>query len=171
MQNKLFKKSSMERLSSPEKLNDYIQVSGIGSWMIVSAALVLVVGLLIWGFCGELTQSEAFIGVARSGKVMCYVSEGIGRQMEIGMEIDVVPLSGAEDEEEMSGKVVAVADYPLSYEEVNEAIESDFLMATMGVSAWNIAVEIEVNEPLKEGMVYTMSWVTDTMRPIELMFR
>ena len=31
MQNKLFKKSSVERFSSPEKLNDYIQVSNPSS--------------------------------------------------------------------------------------------------------------------------------------------
>ena len=36
---------------------------------------------------------------------------------------------------------------------------------------WNIIVTIETDAPLYEGVVYTASVVTDTYRPIEMVFR
>ena len=66
MQSKLFNKSSMERISSPEKLNDYIQVANPSIWLILGAAIVLLVLLsLILNFPSPkplaMPQAAAFV--------------------------------------------------------------------------------------------------------------
>jgi len=170
MQNKLFKKSSVERFSSPEKLNDYIQVANPSSWMVLGGALALLLGVLVWGFFGMLTEEASFPGVAQEGGLKCYVSNGVAAELEADMEVTILPMSDAAIGA-VKGRVVSVAEHPLSYEEAAMEVASDYLLASLGISSWNIAVEIAAEEELYEGMVYSVSVVTDTQRPIELVFQ
>ncbi|MBR6571732.1 MAG: hypothetical protein IKK75_14885 [Clostridia bacterium] len=171
MQNKLFKKSSVERFSSPEKLNDYIQVSNPSSWMVLAAALALLVGVLAWGFFGKLTESVSFNGVARQNALRCYVTSEVSHQLEKEMEVVITPFTGEENPESITGKVVAIADYPLSYAEASADIETDYLLAALGIGPWNVVVEVASDAELIDGMVYSISAVTDTQRPIDLVFQ
>ncbi|WP_026492478.1 hypothetical protein [Butyrivibrio sp. XPD2002] len=52
--NKIFREKSIERVSSPEQLNDYIQVTTPSIWIILLAVIVLLTGTLIWGIFGEI---------------------------------------------------------------------------------------------------------------------
>ena len=171
MQNKLFKKSSVERFSSPEKLNDYIQVSNPSSWMVLGAALALLAGVLIWGFFGELTQSVSFSGFVQEGILRCYVDSSTSAALEEGMEVVITPFMGAQEQETITGRVVSIADYPLSYEEASKHLEQEYLLAVLQISTWNIAVEIKPDETLYEEMIYTLSAVTNKQRPIDLVFQ
>ena len=51
----LFRKKSIDKVSSPEKLDDYIRVTTPSVWITLAAILVLLVGAIIWGIFGELT--------------------------------------------------------------------------------------------------------------------
>ena len=171
MQNKLFKKSSVERFSSPEKLNDYIQVSNPSSWMVLGAALALLMGVLVWGFLGELTESVSFTGVVKEGGILCYVDNATAAALEEGMEVSIVPVNDTEAENSVAGRVASVAVHPLSYAEATEGLDQDYLPAVLGISTWNILVEVTPEEALYEGMVYSLSAVTETRRPIDLVFQ
>ena len=48
MDNNLFREKSIERVSSPEKLDDYIKVVSPGVWIVLSAIIVLLLGILAW---------------------------------------------------------------------------------------------------------------------------
>lgn len=50
----IFRKKSLERVTSPEQLNDYIKVATPSVWMILFATLVLVVGTLFWAVFGKI---------------------------------------------------------------------------------------------------------------------
>ncbi len=171
MQNKLFRKSSVERFSSPEKLNDYIQVSNPGSWMVLAAALALLLGVLAWGFFGEMTQDVSFTGVAGDNALRCYVSNPVSSQLTEGMEVTIAPMSDLEAGTLLTGRIASIADRPLSYAEADAEIEGDYLLAALGVSNWNVIVSITCDEPLYDGVVYTVVAVTDTQRPIDLIFQ
>ena len=171
MQNKLFKKSSVERFSSPEKLNDYIQVSNPSSWMVLGAALALLIGLLVWGFFGEITNNTSFTGVVRDGKLQCYVGSAVSASLAKDLEVTVSPMSDATAAQSTKARVISIADRPLSYAEASALVDGDYLLAVLGVSNWNIAVEISPDEPLYEDMVYTIVAVTDVQRPIDLVFQ
>lgn len=54
MNQQLFRKSSMDRLSSPEQLNDYIRVTNPGVWLVLAAVIVLLMGACVWGIFGRL---------------------------------------------------------------------------------------------------------------------
>lgn len=171
MQSKLFRKSSVERFSSPEKLNDYIQVSNPAGWMVLVAALALLLGVLAWGFFGEMTQDVSFTGLAEGSALRCYVSNPVSSQLTEGMEVTIAPMSDLEAETLIPGRIVAIADQPLSYAEADAELEGDYLLAALGISNWNIIIEVTCDEPLYDGMVYTVVAITDTQRPIDLIFQ
>ena len=45
MNEQLFRKKSVERVSSPEQLNDYIRVANPSLWLVLGAVIVLLVWL------------------------------------------------------------------------------------------------------------------------------
>lgn len=51
----IFRKTSIDRISSPERLNDYIKVSNPGVWIVLAAVAVLLAAALIWGCTAEIT--------------------------------------------------------------------------------------------------------------------
>ena len=56
MEKDIFRKNSLERLSSPEKLNEYIRVSRPSVWIILSAIIILTAALAFWACNSVITQ-------------------------------------------------------------------------------------------------------------------
>ena len=52
----IFRKANLERMSSPEKLNDYIKVSNPSVWIILGAIVVMLIAALVWGIVYELPE-------------------------------------------------------------------------------------------------------------------
>lgn len=55
MSNNLFRKKSLEQVSSPEQLNDYIRVTTPSVWIVIAALIILLAGFLTWGVIGKVT--------------------------------------------------------------------------------------------------------------------
>ena len=58
MDSTIFRQKSIDKVSSPEKLDDYIKVTTPSVWITLAAVILLIVGALIWGIFGELTVHE-----------------------------------------------------------------------------------------------------------------
>ncbi len=50
----IFRQKSIQRVSSPEELNDYIRVTTPSVWVVLAALVVLLVGMLTWSIFGTL---------------------------------------------------------------------------------------------------------------------
>ena len=50
----IFRKKSLERVTSPEQLNDYIKVTTPSVWIILAATLILIIGVLVWAVFGKI---------------------------------------------------------------------------------------------------------------------
>ena len=59
MKNSIFRKKCMDRVSSPEQLNDYIHVSSPGVWLLLAAILLLLAGFIVWSVFGRLDVTAA----------------------------------------------------------------------------------------------------------------
>ncbi len=55
----IFREKSMERVSSPEELNDYIRVTTPSVWIVLIALAVLLVGMLGWSIFGTVERHTA----------------------------------------------------------------------------------------------------------------
>ncbi|MBQ9519510.1 MAG: hypothetical protein IJR59_06425, partial [Firmicutes bacterium] len=52
MDNELFRKKSIDRISSPEQLNDFIEVARPSMWLAISAIVLLIIGMAVWACFG-----------------------------------------------------------------------------------------------------------------------
>ncbi len=55
----IFREKSLERVSSPEELNDYIRVTTPSVWIVLAATVVLLVGMLAWSIFGRVEVHNA----------------------------------------------------------------------------------------------------------------
>ena len=56
--NTLFREKSLEKVSSPEALNDYIRVTTPSVWIVLIALVLLLVGMLVWSIFGKVTVRD-----------------------------------------------------------------------------------------------------------------
>ena len=87
MQSQLFRKKTVERISSPEQLQDYMRVTNPGIWMVLGAVIVLLAGLLVASALvkvetkvfarGEVAAADAGIVMAMSAQDGAAVREGM----------------------------------------------------------------------------------------------
>ena len=57
--NGVFREKSMERVSSPEELNDYIRVTTPSVWLVLAALILLLSGMLAWSVLGTVEAHAA----------------------------------------------------------------------------------------------------------------
>ena len=74
MDNQLFRKQSMDRISSPEQLQDYMRVTSPGIWMVLSAVIVLLAGLIICSMVGKIETTYEVNAEVQDGKVSVILS-------------------------------------------------------------------------------------------------
>ena len=66
-QNTVFRKKTLERISSPEQLTDYLRVTDPGIWSVLAAVILLLIGLFAWSLMGTLeTTADATVVVIDS---------------------------------------------------------------------------------------------------------
>lgn len=75
MEKNLFRQKSIEQVSSPEQLNDYIRVSNPGVWMILTAVIVLLTGVCIWGVFGHLDTTVGCVCISDGSRNVVYIKE------------------------------------------------------------------------------------------------
>ena len=76
MNHSVFRQKSMEKITSPEQMNDYIRVSNPSVWMILAAVIVLLIGVCVWGAFGHLDTVVQTGGICEDGRLTVYLSEG-----------------------------------------------------------------------------------------------
>ena len=87
IQNRLFREKSLERISSPEDLNDYVRVANPGIWMLLIAIVILLLGFLAWAVFADLNTTVDALVVAENGHADCWVSEEEIAKVSKGMEV------------------------------------------------------------------------------------
>jgi hypothetical protein len=158
MKKPLFRQKSMERISTPEQLTDYIRVTRPGVWIVLAAAVLLLVSLLVWGVYGALPDAVAVNGVSSGGVVTCYIENPSNISSGMKAEVDGI-----------AGKVTSVGDIPLSGSEVSDIYHEDYTLKMLNIGDWNYAVTISapgapdglVKVVIEGEAVHPISFLTD----------
>ena len=152
MSNTIFRQKSLDRISSPEQLNEYIRVSTPSVWMVLIAIMVLLAGVCVWGVFGHMDTTLPVAAVAQEGTVTAYVRETdiakVKAEAVVTVDGDIV-------------KIQAIADQPV---QVNESF-SEYACHVGGLrlGAWVYAVKLDANYP--DG-VYPAQIVIDSVSPM-----
>ena len=60
----LYRDKSIERISSPDQLNDYLKVTKPGVWLVLTAVVVLLAGMIFWAafaYIGSFAKGTAVV--------------------------------------------------------------------------------------------------------------
>ena len=83
----IFRKSSLERIASPEQLTEYLHVNNPSAWLILGAVIIVLIGFLVWASLGSLeTTVPATISVT-NGEALAIVPGDSARKVQNGMII------------------------------------------------------------------------------------
>lgn len=153
MERKLFREKSIDRISSPEELNDYVRVSNPGIWISLAAIIVLLIGVCVWGFFGRMDTAITISVVVKDGNAVCYVRDSDITDVKIGQTVRT-------DNGEYV--ITSISDAPVAVSDNIDAYARHIGSLTEG--EWVYKAEFTSRE-LKDG-IYLGKIVTESVRPI-----
>jgi HlyD family secretion protein len=87
LKDQLFRKVSLERLSSPEQLDTLMNVTSARAWIALTALSGIVAATVLWGIFGSVpTKVSGACILIRPGGALDVVSPGTGRVVDISIE-------------------------------------------------------------------------------------
>jgi len=89
MDDSIFRKKSLERVSSPDSLNHTIRVTQPAVWLLLVALILVLVGFFVWSIFGTLNSTVDAVIVSKDGNIGCYVSEQDASEVATGMDVVV----------------------------------------------------------------------------------
>jgi hypothetical protein len=63
MNSNVFRKVSLERMSSPEQLDQMMQVTTPRGWVVLAALIVLIIFAVFWGIFGSISTKVTGMGI------------------------------------------------------------------------------------------------------------
>ncbi len=156
MDNGLFRQKSLDKVSSPEQMNDYIRVTSPGVWLILAAVIAILAGLLIWSVLGRLETTVPAAAVAGpDGAAVCYIDEGDLSSVHAGQTVHIAGIDYALSE---------VAAKPVVVDESFDA----YALHVGGLEAGQWVYPAELDGTLDEG-IYEAKVVVDSVSPISFL--
>ncbi len=177
----LFRKESIDRMQSPEKIDEYIRVSTPRVWILAAALSLIVAGVLIWGFVGSIPKTVSASGVIYNETVenfvfdnqaVCLLPVGTAGQYLRGHEAKIMTADGRS----FPGRVSAVREDPYSYEEIQAMARSDWRMQVLWGDTQDLykyAVVVDFDPDVRNRMnvndreLVTVTIVLSDVRPIQ----
>lgn len=147
MSSDLFRKKSIERVSSPEQLNDYVRVSSPGVWAVLAAVLILLAGAFVWGILGRLEATVPAVVISRDGAAVCCYGTAYGAEVGAGMPVRV----GGEELSLVSVSSEAVqlgADAPEAGFDAGQYVYVSELSGSVGDGVYEAEIVVDSIAPL-----------------------
>ena len=90
MEQPLFRKESVERVSSPEQLSDYLHVTSPAIWIVLAAVILLLASLFVWSGVTAVESYATGRAEVRGG-VLTLTFDDAERagNVEVGMNVKV----------------------------------------------------------------------------------
>ena len=155
---KLFREKSMEAIESPESMNDYLQVTSPGVWIVLAAIIAILIGAILWSIFGRINTSVNVAVVSSSEGQACYVPYD---DLEGVMSAGIVTV----DENDYALQMDADTETVIISQETNP-----YIRVAGGLHIGDVAVLIPVEDGLPQG-IYTGSVTTESLQPITLLIQ
>ncbi|MBO6141270.1 MAG: hypothetical protein J6O40_05685 [Ruminococcus sp.] len=107
----IFRQKSIDRITSPEQLTDYLRVTNPGIWILLAAIIILLSGLFVWSMVGNLETVSEGVAVIEGGNAQIMITDTAGGSIATGMTVrigdDEYTVTSVEQDE--YGRAVAFA--------------------------------------------------------------
>jgi len=85
--NQIFRKESIDRISSPEQMNGYIKIANPGSMVLLGIVLFLVIAGFVWAIFADVETTIPGLYDNNNSEHIIYVSEADGGKLSEGATI------------------------------------------------------------------------------------
>lgn len=150
----IFREKSLKKIASPEQMNDYIRVSSPSVWMVLTAVIVLLAGVCVWGMFGHLDTAVQTGGVCADGRLTVLVSEEDHDKIK---ENAVISVDGVE---------YAVAEITNAPIRVDDQIDP-YVVHLAGFTEGDWVYRLYADVPGLADGVYAASVITKRVRPLD----
>ena len=89
MNEEIFRQKSLEKIRSPEELNDYVRVANPGVWLLLLAIVALLAGACVWGAFGTIETTFETEATAADGVVVCALRSPASEDARVGMTVRI----------------------------------------------------------------------------------
>lgn len=150
----IFREKSLKKIASPEQMNDYIRVSSPSVWMVLTAVIVLLAGVCVWGMFGHLDTAVQTGGVCTDGRLTVLVGEEDHDRIK---ENAVISVDGVE---------YAVAEITNAPIRVDDQIDP-YVVHLAGFTEGDWVYRLYADVPGLADGVYAVSVITERVRPLD----
>lgn len=185
----LFRKSSLERVSSPEQLNEYIKVTNPSLIAILIGIFTILTAGAVWIFSGGIPKTVDMQGVIvkdlkDSPRVYCYVPVAASKRIKEGMSARVSPEDAPSSEYGyINGTILSVSDDVVTAEYLNSKFDNpqtvlplvsssmqngNVMEVEIGLGKWSNEKGNEIE--IVEGTNCTVSAIVGETKLYELIF-
>lgn len=155
MNGSIFRKKSIDRINSPESLNDYVKVTNPSVWIILIGTLILIVGALVFGANGTVDTNINVVVEVSGGNMTAYVDEAEIEKISSEMSVKI---NGTDY------SIGSIAERPIKSTEVDEYV---LHKGDLELSQW--VYPIAIDGDLKDG-VYGGTITIEKISPISYVF-
>ena len=88
MDNQIFRKESLDQISSPEQLNDYLRVTNPAVWLVLTAVILLLAGMLLWASVASIDSFASGTAQVQDGTMrIIFEDPQIAKSVQTGMTV------------------------------------------------------------------------------------
>lgn len=170
MKSNVFRKKSLDRIASPEQLNDYIRVSKPSIWLILSALIIIIVSVIIWSISGNITTKVSVNAIVKSSAdspdtLICYVLPENASSIKKNMNVNICGLY-ASDNRYITGKVSNIVNVKITRDDIGEispdAWSSEMLVPDNVEYVVPVAIKIDKDQSSSDGYKWVDGDVGDS---------
>lgn len=85
----IFRQESLERISSPEQLKDYLKVTNPRIWTLLATIIILLGGLFAWSMVGNLETIADGVAVIEDGQAQIMITDVLYNDITSGMTVRI----------------------------------------------------------------------------------
>lgn len=138
MRESIFRKKNIDRINSPDQLNDYVKVVTPPVWLILIGVIVLALGFIVWASLGRIDTIISTVAVSNNGQIVCYVGDSDIDRLDGGEEIMI------------DGEVYSIESIPSKPVSAN-AID-EYALYKASLSYERFIYEVKCNGSLPDGL-------------------
>ncbi len=185
----LYRKTLLDKMSSPEQLDKMIVVTPLSGWIGIVGTGLIVVAAIVWSIFGRIPTNVNIQGIYTyadgmeaaintnalkadsednsNGLVVCYASATDGRKIKEGMKVQVYPTTvNRQEYGHMSATVESVDTYFTSTERMEQMLGNDVLVQSFLTDGPVIEVICRLEED--DSTISGYAWSSDKGQNVEL---
>lgn len=170
MSSQVFRQQALDKLNSPDDLNELLTVTSPRSWLLLSAIGLLLAAALLWSLFATIettVPASGVLGNVERGEAVLYVSIADGKRIRPGMLARIAPSTVRPEEFGMVlASVSSVAPAPSTQAEMLATLGNDALVQSVASSGAIIEVRLDLKEDATTQSGY--DWTSAAGPPVRL---